>query len=70
MVDDDGADGRRPLREMVEGEFLRDLVRARDEGGDWGWRGDIGGGGELRGSVARRRARERRGIGGDAGRDD
>lgn len=39
MVDDDATRGRRPLREMVEGEFLRDLVRARDERGGCGVEG-------------------------------
>lgn len=54
------------MREMVEGEFLRDLVRARERFGTVGGRGDIGDGGELRGSDARRaaaaaRERDRRG---------
>lgn len=40
MVDDDDATrGRRPLREMVEEEFLRDLVRARDGFGTSGVEG-------------------------------
>ena len=64
MVDDDGAHGRGPLREMVEGEFLRDLVRARDEGGGLGVEGRY----RRRRRIARiRRAPARARTAGDRG---